>query len=40
MTLYAHWSYDLERYPFGDLDVYILDADGDLSTYVMMDRNM
>ena len=37
ITLYAHWMYDLEN---GDLDVYILDANGDISTYVMMDRNI
>ena len=37
ITLYAHWTYN---YDFWDLDVYIVDTNGDVSKYVMMDRNV
>ena len=37
ITLYAHWIYDL---PYGDLDVYMIDSNGSLIKYVMMDRNL
>ena len=37
ITLYAKWDYNLT---YGDLDVYMIDSDGSLVKYVMMDRNM
>jgi hypothetical protein len=37
ITLYAHWTY---KEIFGDLDVYMIDSNGSLIKYVMMDRNM
>ena len=37
ITLYAHWTY---KEIFGDLDVYMIDSNGSLIKYVMMDRNL
>ena len=36
-TLYAHWTYKLT---YGDLNVYMIDWNGDTVKYVMMDRNL
>jgi hypothetical protein len=36
-TLYAHWTYNLT---YGELDIYMIETDGSLVKYVLMDRNL
>jgi hypothetical protein len=37
ITLYAHWTYNEI---FGELDVYMIDSNKNLTKKVMMDRNL